>query len=196
MQMTTYGYAMAAGVLPGGGTAEDGPVMERLPGMMPATGQYFFSMRWVNEVGLECECPPRMRRDAKARVASKPGLREGGRPDPLAPPSTARWTLHWARTRSPCTASHRPGSPLVPLGAVCPRCRVTAWTGEGLGNACIRSRSFLLGCLVHDLLPSPACLLCAQVHFRLCAGRRVGGRSRLGGRAAVWPGGGEWADET
>eukprot|EP00955_Chlamydomonas_euryale_P020412 216503-Chlamydomonas_euryale.AAC.1 len=48
--MTTYGYAMAAGVLPGGGAAEDGPVMETLPGMMPAIGQYYFSMRWVSEV--------------------------------------------------------------------------------------------------------------------------------------------------
>jgi hypothetical protein len=57
-QMTTYGYAMAAGVLPGGGAGEDGPVMEALPGMMPAIGQYYFSMRWVREVEKALEAAP------------------------------------------------------------------------------------------------------------------------------------------
>lgn len=50
VQMTTYGYAHAAGVLPGGAHMDDGPVAERLPHMMPAIGQYYFSMPWVVQV--------------------------------------------------------------------------------------------------------------------------------------------------
>lgn len=52
VQMTTYGYAHAAGVLPGGAHMDDGPVAERLPHMMPAIGQYYFSMPWVVQVGV------------------------------------------------------------------------------------------------------------------------------------------------
>ncbi|GAX80288.1 hypothetical protein CEUSTIGMA_g7726.t1 [Chlamydomonas eustigma] len=45
-----YGYPSAAGVLLGEGEVESGPVMDNIPGMVPAIGQYFFSMRWMKEV--------------------------------------------------------------------------------------------------------------------------------------------------
>ena len=56
VQMTTYGYAHAAGVLPGGAHMDDGPVAERLPHMMPAIGQYYFSMPWVVQVCVSRLC--------------------------------------------------------------------------------------------------------------------------------------------
>ena len=50
MQDTLYGLASAAGVLEGEGEAAEGPVMDVLPGMVPATGQYYLAMRWVDKV--------------------------------------------------------------------------------------------------------------------------------------------------
>ena len=37
-------------MLEGEGEAAEGPVMDVLPGMVPATGQYYLAMRWVDKV--------------------------------------------------------------------------------------------------------------------------------------------------
>ena len=50
MQDTLYGLASAAGVLEGEGEAAEGPVMDVLPGMVPAIGLYYMAMRWVDKV--------------------------------------------------------------------------------------------------------------------------------------------------
>lgn len=49
-QMSMYGYCHAAGVLRSDGEVEIGPVSERMPSMVPCTGQYYLDMSWVNKV--------------------------------------------------------------------------------------------------------------------------------------------------
>jgi hypothetical protein len=49
-QMSMYGYCNAAGILKANGEVEAGPVVERMPSLVPCTGQYYLDMSWVNKV--------------------------------------------------------------------------------------------------------------------------------------------------
>lgn len=55
-QTTMYGLASAAGVLTGDGEAEEGPVMDVLPGMVPAIGQYYLDIKWLQKVRVPPTC--------------------------------------------------------------------------------------------------------------------------------------------
>lgn len=113
MQDTLYGLAMAAGVLEGEGEAAEGPVMDVLPGMVPATGQFYLAMRWVDKVGGG-DCPDR----GEALRIKRRG----------APLEKFRWRVSLTRftsppfrltrtfgaTPSPCTACCQPQCPRGP----------------------------------------------------------------------------------